>query len=184
MPILGTSVVTLSNPTLTVQTDASDSNPNVVSAFRSDLPSPDNIVNISVGTATSDSDIQPFLNAAAQQLADQDALGNALTQDSFPGTATSANGTTTLTLHPSTYKANLDGLTLYYTITGNPTILDINLGTNAIAGDATSLSSFVVAAQAQLTQVATDAAQAARTLADQQIGISTISATASSSVTI
>jgi hypothetical protein len=184
MPIAGNSVVTLSNPTLTVQSDASDSNPNVVTAFRSDLPSPGNQINISVGAAISDADIQPFLNAAAQQLADQDALGNALVQDSFTGSASSGNGTSTVTLHPSSYKANLDGLTLFYTLTGNNAVLDVDLGANATPGDAGALTAFSLSAQSTLSQIATESAIAARTLADQQIGISTLSATASATVTI
>jgi len=176
MATSGNSTVTLSNPTLTFHADG-----NVVQAVRSDNGQ---FININVQEASANEEIQAILNSVALQLAQQDAVASALVQQLVTGTATSANGTSTVTLHPFTYTANNDGLTISYTLSsGGAQAFNINLGTCG-GPEQSDVDSFATAALAQLQGAADTAAQAVRDAADAQVGISTLTGTGSATVTI
>jgi hypothetical protein len=176
MPTVGNSTVTLSNPTLALHEDG-----NVVSAIRSDNGA---TINLNVGNAVSNEDIQAALNSVALALAQQDAVASALVQTTVNGSATSVNGTSDVALHPYTYTANADGLAMRYTLSS---VADqsfvINLG---VCGgtEQSDVDAFAASALALLQTNANAAAQVVRDTADAQVGISTLTGTGSATVTI
>lgn len=174
--IVGTSTVTLSNPTLTLHHDG-----NVVTATRSDTGG---LININVGTASTNEELQPILDAAALQLAQQNAVGAALVQMVYSGTVSSEHGETTVVLHPYYSKSNLDGLVITYTLSTAETLLyNVNVGT-CPGTEQTDLNDFGEAASMLLQNTVDGAAQRQRDLEDAAIGISDVEGSGTASVTL
>lgn len=176
--ISGNATVTLSNPTLVLHDDG-----NVVSTTRSDT---NTTININVGTAASNEELQPLIDAVALQLAQQNATADALAQIVFTGIASSDHGTSTVFLHVFKYASNEDGLVASYMLTPTPIegqYTNLNLGTCAGAAQ-TDLDTFAAISVGSLQSGADTAAQAARTIADAQVGISDLSGTGEASLTL
>lgn len=178
--VSGTSTVTLSNPTIVLN---APSDGNVVTATRSDTNGP---ININVGTLTDGPDLQAKLNDVALQLAQQNAVADAIVQVVYTGTASSDHGTTSVVLHVFKTVSNADGLVASYMLTPTPVdgqFFNLNVG---VCGGAeqTDLDAYALATTTSLQSAADTAAQTARAAADAQVGISDLSGTGEASVTI
>lgn len=178
--VSGTATVTLSNPTIVLH---APSDGNVVTATRSDT---NTTININVGTLTDGPELQAALDAVALQLAQQNAVADALVQIVYTATVSSDHGESTVALHAFKFVSNKDGLVASYMLTPTPTegqYFNINLVTCASA-DQTDVDAFAASATGLLQTSADGAAQTARDLADAQVGISDITGTGTANVTI
>lgn len=178
--VSGTSTVTLSNPTIVLH---APSDGNVVTATRSDTNTQ---ININVGTLTDGPELQAFLDGVALQLAQQNAVADALVQIVYTATVSSEHGGTTVALHAFKFVSNNDGLVGSYLLMPTPVegqFFNINLGT-CNGTEQADLDTFAESASTLLQTNTDAAAQTARDLADAQVGISDIEGNGTASVTI